>query len=106
MPHEAKTHDEFVKLFCICCFQKSKDLRFINCKVKTNLSNGKHDYCQLLKMHIWQDYASQNPDLPVMICSKCRKKLLSEDPTFKSRPSYEGKCQNISTIFSKQLGDI
>ena len=43
----------------------------------------------------WKDYSADNPDLPTMLCSKCRKKLAGTDSYLTMRPCYEGNYKYI-----------
>ena len=46
MPKHPKEHVDFVKMFCVCCFRKCKDLRPINNAERTylNLNKKKENY--------------------------------------------------------------
>ena len=81
MPKHAKEHVDFIKRFCICCFRKGKDLRSINYAETTysNLIKKKEDYSNLIKSIFLKDYSAVNPDLPTILCLKCRKKLTGTD---------------------------
>ena len=98
MPKHAKEHVDFIKKFCICRFRKGKNLKPINNAVTTylNLNKKKEDYSNIIKTIFWEDYSAENPDLPTMLCSKCRKKLAGTDPYFTMRPYYEGNYKYIN----------
>ena len=97
MLKHAKEHVDFIKKFCICCFRKGKDLRPINNAKTTylNLNKKKEDYSNLIKTIFWKDYSAENPDLPTMLCSKCRKKLAGTDTNFTMWPCYDGYYKYI-----------
>nr|XP_047134983.1 uncharacterized protein LOC124812416 [Hydra vulgaris] len=96
MPYFAKDHNEFLKCFCICCMKKSNDLRCIQTKCNKPGPKQAKNYENLIKRFFWENYSVENPDLPKMLCSNCRKNLVSLEKTdskrflFKARPKYEG----------------
>ena len=71
MPIHAKNVLIWLKCFTF------KDLRPINNAGTTYLNHNKkkEDYSNLIKTIFWKDYLGDNPDLPTMLCSKCRKNL-------------------------------
>ena len=76
---------------------KGKDLRPINNTETTflNLNKKKEDYSNLIKTIFRKDYSAENPDLPTILCLKCRKKLAGTDSYFTMRPCYEGNYKYI-----------
>ncbi|XP_065677468.1 uncharacterized protein LOC136092824 [Hydra vulgaris] len=96
MPYFAKDYNEFLKCFCICSMKKSNDLRCIQTKCNKPGPKQAKNYENLIKRFFWENYSVENPDLPKMLCSNCRKNLVSLEKTdskrflFKARPKYEG----------------
>ena len=97
---KAKSHQDFCGSLCLCCLRKTADLRQVRSSQQTNsLLLKQINYEDLLYKHFWSDYNAGNPDLPSVICSSCRKKLVQSEKDkqthFKARPQYEGKTNLI-----------
>ena len=95
MPHTPKSLELFLLCLCLCCLRKTKDLRPVKTiQQKNNILQKKKDYEALLQKYFWPEYTVGNPDLPTVICSPCRKKLVKSQKDgvscFSQRPQYEG----------------